>query len=91
MASPGRGFHWSRPTGFTILQSLTGGFTCAGGINNLGNIARSSAYIGNSQLYAVLWNDPLSYPQDLGTLSGYDTSVGNGINNLGQVVGFSSK
>jgi len=81
-----RAFYWSRPSGFRILQSLSGDPTSAQSINNAGNIAGYSPP-PSTPLHAVLWFDSLSAPQDLGTLPGDITSNAEDINNLGQVVG----
>jgi probable HAF family extracellular repeat protein len=88
-ATPGPSFYWSRLTGFRILQTLAGDPTGAECINNVGNIAGYSLAPGSGDYHAVLWTDSLSAPQDLGTLPGDNASLAYGINNRGQVVGYS--
>lgn len=74
----------------TTTYSLTplgtlGGSTIARGVNTSGEVVGQSQ--GPSGLRAFLWNGGTT-PQDLGTLGGL-TSAGRGINDAGQIVGFS--
>ncbi len=84
-------FYWSEATGFVMMQKLNGdseqGYAEA--INNQGQIVGQSTSQGFADFHAVLWEDSLSAPQDLGTLPNGDFSLGENINNLGQVVGWS--
>ncbi|MEQ1353750.1 MAG: hypothetical protein ABLT11_07015 [Candidatus Acidiferrum sp.] len=80
-------FYWSPATRLVLLQTLAGYSTAAESINESGAIAGVSFTPGGFG-HAVIWPDYTSAPRDLGTLSGGQNSYGQGINNLGQVVGF---
>ena len=80
------GFYWSpalpKPRD---LGALPDGLT----INQLGVISGESVLVPGV-VHAVLWSTPTSAPQDLGTLvTGTGSSSATGLNNVGQVVGFS--
>ncbi|MHC4434976.1 MAG: fibronectin type III domain-containing protein, partial [Planctomycetota bacterium] len=80
-ASPGGdtwGDVWTESGGIQYLP-ITG----ARGINDSGQVVGGS----RTGLHASLWTDGVLI--DLGTLGGRDRSVATGINNLGQVVGYS--
>ncbi|HUD65339.1 MAG TPA: hypothetical protein VMQ17_12200 [Candidatus Sulfotelmatobacter sp.] len=71
------------------LGTLVGssGYSSAQQINNAGQAVGTSA-AGDGTFHAVLWNQGAI--EDLGTLGGPNTStysIGNGINNRGQIVG----
>jgi probable HAF family extracellular repeat protein len=89
------GYAWVSP-GYThgflftsgVLADLTPGLvgnSKAMAINSTGAIA--GAYMNNWQWQASTWQSP-GAPQNLGTLGGYE-SFANGINDSGQVVGWS--
>jgi probable HAF family extracellular repeat protein len=70
------------------LPVLGGGAGCAHAINDRGLVVGWS-YTG-SEVHAVVWTSKNGI-KDLGTLPGDNESVAYGINNLGQVVGYSSR
>jgi probable HAF family extracellular repeat protein len=82
------GFYWSQATGMLALQSLGGTMSPAFGINRLGMIAGYSS-LPDGTTHATLWNDHTSVPQDLGSLGNHGNSFARGLNNRGQVVGYS--
>lgn len=82
LQAPLRAFVWSAVTGMVPLQPLPGeSESIATAINDVGTI------VGSSADHAVRW-DPSGRAEDLGTLRG-GASQANGINNKGQVIGWS--
>jgi probable HAF family extracellular repeat protein len=82
-------FIWTKQHGMTQLPMLGGGTGCAHAINDKGQIVGWS-YTG-SEVHAVVWTRKDGI-KDLGKLLTDDLeSVAYGINNLGQVVGYSSR
>ena len=84
----GQAFYWSRATGILLLQSLGGAQSFSFSINRGGGIAGYSSTAGEV-FHAALWPNHANAPIDLGTLRGGTNSYGQGVNNLGQVVGYS--
>ena len=88
-----RGLFWANDTAHTISllePTVTGGYgTVAMGMNDFGVAVGGS--IGPSVYErAALWqNDAAHTPVDLGALPGDNASVAYGINNVGQVIGYS--
>jgi len=80
-------FYWSSSTGYRTLQTLGTPQGSALDLNNVGQITGSCPVPNTAFLHAVLWQDSLSPPQDLGTLPGGTNAIAYSINNLGQVVG----
>jgi len=73
----------------TLLQTLGGDQSAGVAINQMGVIA-GYASLPSEIYHATIWATPASAPEDLGTLGGSNASSGaGGINNLGQVVGWS--
>ena len=70
----------------TVLGGL-GGTSAAVSINASGQVAGYSSLADNSASHAVRWNG--TTPTDLGTAGGTN-SYGNGINNSGEVAGFTT-
>lgn len=85
-----RAFLWEEEDGFTDLGTLDGPghyvHTYAEAINDQGKIAGFTNELDNGKDRAVLWED--GEVIDLGTLGG-DRARAQGINNRGQVVGWS--
>jgi probable HAF family extracellular repeat protein len=81
-------FIWTEKYGMSQLPVLGGGAGCAHAINDRGLVVGWS-YTG-SEVHAVVWTSKNGI-KDLGTLPGDNESVAYGINNLGQVVGYSSR
>jgi len=86
------GFLWTKASGMSLFAD--GYQSAANGINNRGQVVGNSNVAGFlfDQSHAVLWQS--QGLTDLGTLSGPDTdwfhcSSGNGVNDLGHVVGWS--
>ena len=82
-------FYWSRATGMVLMETLGGAVGAGLDINMAGTIAGWSSN-ASEQTHAALWSNYTSLPQDLGILPGGSTSYAYGINNSGQVVGFST-
>jgi probable HAF family extracellular repeat protein len=78
-----------RTTGrLTLLQTLGGDQSAGIAINQTGIIA-GYATIPSELSHATLWSTPTSAPEDLGTLGGNNAGSGaGGLNNVGQVVGW---
>ncbi len=75
-----------------FLPNLGGPDSSAAAINEMGAIVGSAKLsIGNQ--HATLWLAPTSAPQDLGAFNnnGNFSSAASGVNNLGQVVGWSQQ
>jgi probable HAF family extracellular repeat protein len=85
---PYEAFYWSSTTGILLLQTLGGAQSLSFSINRGGEIAGFSTIPGEV-FHAALWPDHASAPIDLGTLRGGTNSYGQGVNNLGQVAGYS--
>ncbi len=85
------GFFWSKHSGLHDLGAIPpqSNFSVAQAINSFGTVAGYSTYdyppVLNER--AVLWID--GNIKNLGTLPGSDISEATGINDLGEVVGFS--
>lgn len=84
-------FYWSPSTPLILLPALSSGNANEGGAFQ---ILKSGVIVGNSKLpggafHAVIWANRTAAPQDLGTLPGGTNSYGRGINNAGQVAGYS--
>jgi probable HAF family extracellular repeat protein len=82
-------FYWNRSTGIVVMQTLGG--TIGAGLD----IGPAGAIVGwssnaSGQTHAALWSNYTSTPQDLGTLSGGNTSYAYSINSSGQIAGFST-
>jgi probable HAF family extracellular repeat protein len=76
-------------TGLTALPGLPlRPRTLARDINDLGDIVGSANAGGSDLGHAVIWSS--GYVRDLGTLGAGSSSEAQGINNLGQVVGWSA-
>ena len=75
------------PYTLTDLGTLGGGSTQAYDINEAGQITGRST-LGSGQTRAFRWDD--GQMTNLGTLAGGTASVGQGINGLGDVVGYSN-
>jgi probable HAF family extracellular repeat protein len=74
---------------YSIALLTLGGFeSYAYGINNTGEVTGASYTAGNSA-YHAFFRDTEGTITDLGTLGGFNYSVGSGINSAGQVVGWS--
>jgi probable HAF family extracellular repeat protein len=86
--------HATRPYIITDLGTLGGGDSAGFGINNNGQVTGESSTadtgIGYTEPHAFLISPPYNKMIDLGTLGGDSSSIGSGINNLGQVTGTSS-
>lgn len=82
------GFYWSDATGMLPLQSLGGSESAAFSINGSGMIAGQGG-LPDGTVHAVRWRHYSSTPEDLGTLTGSGNSYAKGINQSGQVVGYS--
>lgn len=67
------------------LGTLGGNYSFARDINNSGAIA-GEAKTEEGHTHAFIWQDGVM--QDLGTLPGQEFSMANGMNNLGEVVGY---
>ncbi len=82
------GFYWSDATGMLPLQSLGGSVSAAFSINGSGMIAGYGG-LPDGTVHAVRWRHYTSAPEDLGTLTGSGNSYAKGINQSGQVAGYS--
>src|SRR5439155_15224409 len=83
------GFYWSQSTGrVELITPPRRIHSVANDINNLGMIA--GLCVGDQiPSHAALWHSYSSRPRDLGTLPGGSVSAARGLNNQGQVVGWS--
>lgn len=71
-----------------LPQTLDVSWASARAINDRGQIIGSVSY-GSGESRATFWEDATGEVIDLGVLSGYAMSTANGINEAGQIVGFS--
>src|SRR5688572_19690648 len=67
------------------LGTLGGSFSMASKVNEHGHMAGAANIAGNSETHAVVWTE--FGVTDLGTLAGYQSAQGLGINKSGEVVG----
>jgi len=84
------GFFWSQPTGLLDLGSIPPqtNFSVGQAINSFSDVAGYSYYDRSFNQLAVLWSH--GTVRDLGTLPGGSYSQANGINDLGEVTGYSN-
>jgi probable HAF family extracellular repeat protein len=80
----GRGVIWEQGHA-TLLPTLGGTITVTSEFNSQGQLTGNSTLKGDGFLHAFLWQKGVM--TDLGVLRGDTNSNGNGINDLGQVVG----
>lgn len=84
-------FYWTSEDGFTVLGDLFGNGdngNTAYSINDLDQVTGNLLASKRGIIYdAYLWSPDLAHPRHLGVLDGEQFSLGNGINNLGQIVG----
>ncbi len=83
-------FYWTPEDGFTVLGDLSNNSdngNTAYSINDLDQVTGNLLKRGTIIYEAYLWSPDLAHPRDLGVLNGEQASLGNGINNLGQMVG----
>jgi probable HAF family extracellular repeat protein len=78
-------FNGTTPTFLNSLGAEGGAYPS--GMNDAGQIVGSGYFFETNMDQAVLWND--TTPTILGTLGGVNTAA-NAINNLGQIVGYST-
>jgi probable HAF family extracellular repeat protein len=84
------GFYVRTSGQIELLQTLGGGQSAGIAINQTGIIA-GYATLPSELSHATIWSTPTSAPQDLGALGGNDAGSGaGGINNVGQVVGWTA-
>jgi probable HAF family extracellular repeat protein len=81
-------FIWTEQNGMSQLPLLGGGAGCAEAINESGQVVGWS-YTAANEVHAFVWTSN-NGTKDLGTFPGDAESVAYGINNLGQVVGYSN-
>jgi len=82
--------HAAQPYIITDLGTL-GGDSAGFGINNNGQVTgESSPTPGSTNFHAFLISPPYNNMIDLGALGGDSASFGSGINNIGQITGYSS-
>lgn len=84
------GFLWSARTGLVDLGSFppARNFSLAEGINSFGDVVGYSLHNDSTDQRGVLWSHGTL--QDLGTLPGGNNSQANGINDVGQITGYSN-
>ena len=81
-------FYWKKGTGMVLMQTLGGSIGAGLDINLAGTIV-GWASNASEQTHACLWGNYTSAPQDIGVLPGGTISYAYGINDAGQVAGFS--
>lgn len=84
----GRAFRWEPETGLTTLQLPDGRLSIAVGINASGDIAGTAMTRDLKNRIAFVWKRS-GEMTELGTLPEHTSSEATGINDLGQVVGYS--
>jgi probable HAF family extracellular repeat protein len=84
------GFKWTKRTGLVDLGSIPPktNFSVAEGINSFGDVVGYSDYNQYLQQHGVLWSHGTF--TDMGALNGGTDSQANGINDLGQIAGWSN-
>jgi probable HAF family extracellular repeat protein len=84
------GFLWSESTGLVDLGSFppASNFSVAQGIDSFGNVVGYSDHSDSLNQRGVLWSKGKLI--DLGTLPGGTSSLANGINDAGQITGYSN-
>ena len=84
-------FFWSPTDGFTTLwhhSSNSDNGNSAYAINDLDEVTGNLLVNKRGLIYhAFLWSPGMGNPRDLGVVDGAQYSLGNGINNLGKIVG----
>lgn len=84
-------FFWSPTGGFTTLGDFSSNAVngnTAYAINDQDEVTGNLLVRMRSFIYhAYLWSPNMPHPRDLGVIDGQQYSVGNGINNLGRIVG----
>jgi len=84
-------FYWTPEDGFTVISEFSSNSdngNTAYAINDLDQVTGNFLIKrGALRYHAYLWVPGLPRPRDLGVIDGQDFSLGNGINNLGMMVG----
>ena len=84
-------FFWSPTDGFTTLwhhSTNSDNGNSAYAINDLDQVTGNLNVNKHGLIYhAFLWSPGMGNPRDLGVVDGAQYSLGNGINNLGKIVG----
>ena len=80
---------WSKAGGMRDLGVLggAGGYSLAEGINRFGEVVGESNVVGGINFHGFSWTKA-SGMRDLGTLIAGTSSVGYGVNDIGQIVGY---
>ncbi len=84
-------FYWTPEDGFTVISEFSSNSSngnTAYAINDLDQVTGNFLIKrGALRYHAYLWMPGMPHPRDLGVIDGQDFSLGNGINNLGVMVG----
>jgi len=84
-------FFWSPTGGFTTIGDLSSNAdngNTAYAINDRDQVTGNFLIKQQTLVYhAYIWTPDRAHPRDLGVIDGEQFSLGNGINNLGQIVG----